>query len=246
MTAIRNLVSIVCAIWATSAVAQPQTDGLPTLGSQSVDTRFADRVLDPDVGFDARHAACLRAIASDAELAYETAMIWQSRGGGFRADHCAAMSLFTLGHEGEAARRLEALSEMFPDTDTDTRRRKVGFLSEAAQSWLQAGEINRSWEAASAALELEPTDALARITRARIYFARERYADAETDLTSTLLFHPEHAEALRYRADARLRLGKLEAALEDAEASLALVPEVDTALVRGHIREAMAEASASP
>ena len=249
MTATRNLVSAMCipmAILGMPALAQAPANALPTLGSPSGEARFAERVLDPDASFDARHAACLRTIASDAELAYETAMVWQSRGGGFRADHCAAMALFTLGHEGEAARRLETLSEQFPDTDADMRRRKVGFLSEAAQSWLQAGEPNKAWDAASAVLELEPSDALARITRARVYFTRDRFADAETDLTSTLVFHPDHAEALRYRADARLKLGKLDAALEDAEASLAIAPDVDTALIRGHIRQAMAKASASP
>ena len=37
-------------------------------------------------------------------------MIWQDEGGGRRAKHCVAMSLFALGHEVEAAARLDALA----------------------------------------------------------------------------------------------------------------------------------------
>ena len=152
-----------------------------------------------------------------------------------------AMALFALGHEEEAAERLEALAAGFPDTDAEYLRLKVDYLSEAAQSWLQAADTDRAWKASSAALDLEPSDEGARITRARIYFALGRYADAETDLTSLLAFYPEHAQGLRYRADARLKLGKLESAMQDAEDSLALAPDVDTALIRGHIREALAK-----
>ena len=206
----------------------------------------ANPVLDPDTGFDVRHKLCLEAIAEDAEAAFETAMTWVGRGGGHRARHCEAMALFTLGQEEEAGYRLDTLvAELPADGGREVEKLRRNYSVEAAQSWLQAGRLDHAWQSATTALEIEPAHAPARITRARIYFALDRIADAETDLTSVLAFHPEHAEALRFRADARLRQGELEDALEDAELSLSLEPTVETALIRGHIREAMSKQAMS-
>ena len=196
-------------------------------------------VLDPDRPFEARHATCLELIAEDPDTALEAALAWTGQGGGFRARHCGAMALFALDHPGEAGARLDAVVADFgdrPDPKLDALR--ANYSVEAAQAWLQADEPRRAYDAATRALDIAPNDTQARIVRARVYFALERFADAETDLTSALAFAPDHAEALRFRADARLKQGKLAAALEDAEASLALEPSVDTMLVRGHIRQA--------
>ena len=204
-------------------------------------------VLDPDLSFDQRHAACLELIADDAEMAFETAITWKGRGGGHRARHCEAMSLWALGQEREAAARLDALAEAFPtDAGYTVNQWRLDYRTAAAQSWLQGGEFDRAYASATAALDADPSDPEARITRARAYFALDRVRDAETDLTSLLSFHPEHAEALRYRADARLRLGELDAALRDIEDSLAHEATVDSALVRGHILEAIRKEDAIP
>ena len=85
-----------------------------------------------------------------------------------------------------------------------------------------------------------------RIARARAYSLEGRYDYAETDLTSALVFDPESAAAFRYRADARMQQDRLEAALEDIETSLSLNPEsVETAVLRGRIREAIRKQEAS-
>ena len=79
-----------------------------------------------------------------------------------------------------------------------------------------------------------------RIARARAYALYGRYDFAETDLTSVLTLDPVHAGALRYRADARFKLEKIDSALADIEAALKLDPtSVETALLRGQIREAI-------
>ena len=202
-------------------------------------------VLDTGASFDARHAACLRLIGRNPEAALEAAMIWTGRGGGHRARHCEAMALFANGHPAEAGYRLDAVVETLPREDAEFRRMAVNYGTEAAQAWLQAGELERCYASATRVLELDPAAVEARVTRARLYFGLDRIEDAETDLTSVLAFRPDHAQALRFRADARLRLGELAAALEDANAALALAPSVDTALVRGHIHEAMAERAAT-
>ena len=68
----------------------------------------------------------------------------------------------------------------------------------------------------------------------------ERYDFAETDLTSVLSFEPDHADALRYRADAKMKQGRLSEAKLDIERALRADPsKVETALLRGHINEAI-------
>ena len=192
---------------------------------------------DLTVEFDARHKTCLESIAEDAQGAYETALQWRDQGGGRRAKHCVAMSLFALGHEDEAAFRLDALAAGPDGGSTETR---VKHYAEAANFWLTATEAERAYASASAGLKLQFDHLDLRIARARAYALSGRYDYAETDLTSVLTLDPKHASALRYRADARFKLKKMDAAKADIEAALELEPtSVETALLRGQIREAI-------
>lgn len=200
---------------------------------------FAPPVFAADLtqAFDARHKACLEQIGQDADLAYEEALIWRGDGGGRRARHCEAMALFALGHKEEAANRLDALSKA-PDGGSPEMR--ANFAAEAANFWLISDEPERAYASASHGLETDQKHTASRIARARAYALLEHYDYAETDLTSALIFEPDNAEALRYRADARHRQDKLSAALEDIERALAIDPtSVETAVVRGQIREAI-------
>jgi tetratricopeptide (TPR) repeat protein len=187
--------------------------------------------------FDVRHKACLESIADDAQQAYEIALQWRSEGGGRRAKHCVAMALFALGHEDEAAYRLDALAAGPDGGAVDTR---VKHYSEAANFWLTANEAEKAYASASAGLKLKYDHLDLRIARARAYALSGRYDYAETDLTSVLTLDPSHASALRYRADARFKLDKFNDAHMDIEAALKLDPtSVETALLRGQIREAI-------
>ena len=219
---------------------------MPSLADTAADILpDPERVLGPGLDFDARHEACLEAIAVDPESAFETALTWVGRGGGHRARHCEAMALFALGQEKEAGARLDDLATRLPTQAGGTVDRwRTDYRAAAAQSWLQSGEYDAAYMSATAALEITPADADARITRARVYFALDRVSDADVDLTTLLVFHPDHAEGLRYRADARLRQGRLDDALRDISDSLSLETSVDSALVRGHILEAIRERDA--
>lgn len=187
--------------------------------------------------FDARHKACLESIADDAQAAYETALQWRDEGGGRRAKHCVAMALFALGHEDEAAFRLDALAAG-PDGGSDKTR--VKHYAEAANFWLTANEAEKAYASASAGLKLDFQHLDLRISRARAYALSGRYDYAETDLTSVLTLDPKRADALRYRADARFKQDDLDGAQTDIEMSLDLEPtSVETALLRGQIREAI-------
>ena len=187
--------------------------------------------------FDAKHKACLERIAEDNELAYEEAMIWQDEGGGRRAKHCVAMALYALGHEDEAAHRLDTLAMA---SDGGTKLMRADFYAEAANFWLVAEEADRAYKSASDGLKLRKDHIDLRIARARAYAMLERYDYAETDLTSVLTFSPNNADALRYRADAKMKQGRLSEAKIDIERALQADPtKVETALLRGQINEAI-------
>jgi len=187
--------------------------------------------------FDARHKACLERIAEDSDLAFEEAMIWRDEGGGRRAKHCEAMALYALGHEGEAARRLDELAVA---SDGGTKLMRANFLAEAANFWLVAGEADRAYQSATDGLKLRTDHIDLRITRARAYAALGRYDYAETDLKNALVYQPGHAGALRYLADTKFKQGRLSEAKTDIEKSLRADPtQVETALLRGQINEAI-------
>lgn len=192
--------------------------------------------------FDQRHKTCLESIADDAQEAFESAMQWRDEGGGRRAKHCVAMALFALGHEDEAAFRLDALAAG-PDGGSDDTR--VKHYAEAANFWLTANEAEKAYASASAGLKLAYDHLELRIARARAYALSGRYDYAETDLTSVLTLDPKRADALRYRADARFKQDNIEGAKVDIETALDLDPtSVETALLRGQIREAIRLAEA--
>lgn len=186
---------------------------------------------------DAQHKMCLERIAVDQDLALEEAMIWRDQGGGRRARHCEAMALFALGHEGEAAHRLDGLAEG-ADGGSDEMRRN--FRLEAANFWLAAKESAKAKASALAGLKYADADAPLRITLARSEAMAGRLEAAEDVLDTVIGANSSHAEALRYRADSRMRQGRLAGAKDDIEASLVADPtSVETALLRGHINEAI-------
>lgn len=206
--------------------------GLASLAAVS-STSAAD--LTPQL--DARHKACLERIAIDQDIAYEEAMIWRDQGGGRRARHCEAMALFALGHESEAANRLDELAD---SRDGGSKKMRLNFRAEAANFWLAAQDADKAIESASAGLLYDTENADLRIARARANVMQADLDQAEAELSLLLFHHPKHSEALRYRADVRLRQDRLVAAKTDIDASLSADPtSVETALLRGRINEAI-------
>lgn len=205
-------------------------------GIFSLAMSFAAVADDRTLEFDEKHKACLEQIAEDAEVAYEDAMIWRGDGGGRRARHCEAMALFALGHKQEAAHRLDLLGGMVGQLSPQMRK---NYYLEAANFWLMSEETMKAYESSTAGLTIDTEDVGLRIARARVYALLNRYKDAETDLSSALAYEPNHTDALRYRADARYKLGKLDAAKIDIDKAMLAGPTVESALVRGHIIEAL-------
>ena len=185
--------------------------------------------------FDIRHETCLDRITDDPEQAYEAALRWQDEGGGWRAQHCIAMSLFGLGRTNMAAYRMEQIARA-PHSVTDSH--KADYFYEAANFWLIDEDHERANNASSAGIELRAEHLDLLIARARAHAGLKDYAAAETDLNRVLKLAPTRADAYRYRADLHRRTDDLKAALRDIEKSLVLDDtQVETAILRGHIRE---------
>lgn len=208
--------------------------GMPASAQEVNTTSVAPKTMPQD--FDQRHEVCLEQIAVDADLAYEEAMIWKSEGGGRRARHCVAMALFALGHEDEAAFRI---SKMARDEKIGPVKMRMDYYAQGVDLWLKANLAHEALTLAAEGLELMPSDVDLRLERARAYVALGRWDYAEIDLTSALSFKPNHAQALRYRADARLRQDKLGLAKADIDRAMRLDGEnIDVLLIRGKIIEA--------
>lgn len=197
----------------------------PTLAAQEVDAAIA------------KHQTCLESIADDADEAFEDALQWRTEGGGRRANHCIAMALFALGHEEEAARRLEAIAEA-PDGGTSEMR--AGYYAEATQMWLDAGDGAGAYRAANKGLQRAPEDAELYILRARAYAVLEKWEFAQIDLDNALTLAPDNPHALRYRAHTKLEQGDLDGAKADIDRSTEIdIRNIDTLLLRGQINEAI-------
>lgn len=74
------------------------------------------------------------------------------------------------------------------------------------------------------------------LTRARHYFNIRKVAEAEQDLTQYLNLEPKDSKAYYHRASCRKELGNLQGALEDAELSMSLKANEDTAVLLGNIQ----------
>lgn len=190
--------------------------------------------------FDLRHEACLDKITADPEIAYEDALTWQNDGGGYRAQHCIAMALFGLGRTNLAAHRLERIARS-PHGVTDSQ--KADYFYEAVNFWILDEDYEKAVAASNAGLELRSEHLDLMIARARAFAGQKDYTAARKDLDRVLKLAPSRADAYRYRADLHRRENNLGAAIRDIDKSFALDDtQVETAVLRGDIREAVRKA----
>ncbi len=193
----------------------------------------------------ARYAACLAHDAEGAPAAFAMARAWEIEGGGALARHCIAIALLRMGELEEAALRLEALTE---DAHFAAPEEQAELLRQSASVWLLAGETAQAeaavTRAITAAVAAGADDPGLFVLRARIRLDTRNDSGAEADLGEALARAPDdpaqQAEALMLRAQARLGLGRLSAALEDAEAAARADPQsVEARLILGDVREAI-------
>lgn len=177
---------------------------------------------------------CLQMAHSDPQKAYDDADSWRAIGGGFPAQHCAAVALIGLKKYSEAATRLEALANAMMSEGPGMRG---GALEQAGQAWLLAGRPNEAKGAFDAALLFNPKDAELLVDRAEANAMGGKYFEAIDDLNTVLEAAPDRVDALIYRASSYRRLGSLDLASDDIERALRLDPNSVTGLLeRGNLR----------
>jgi len=180
----------------------------------------------------AQYRACLGKTETNADAAYDDALVWRDRGGGVPAQHCAAVALVRLGKYAEAATRLAALAET-----PGGRAMAPALLGQAGNAWLLGEFPSNALSVLNAALSAGPQnlapseEADLRIDRGRVLAALERWSESENDLSKALSLDPERSPAYVFRATARRMQNKLDLALEDLQLALALDPKDTAALL---------------
>lgn len=183
---------------------------------------------------DTHYQYCLDAARRAPKDGLARAEDWRNDGGGFPAEHCAAVALFGLKRFAEAATRFEALAGAMMKERPPLR---AGAMEQAGQAWLLAGDPGKALAAFDAALRFTPTDPELFIDRARADAEIKDFKTAVADLDSALALAPQSADALIYRASAYRQLDELDLAQADVEAALKAVPDdVAGLLERGNIR----------
>jgi tetratricopeptide (TPR) repeat protein len=178
---------------------------------------------------------CLALARKDPQRAYDRAMTWRNTGGGgFPADHCAAVALVELGKYTEGAQKLEGMAGAMMQADPGMRAEA---LEQAGNAWLLANKPVAAKADFDAALVLKPKDVEILIDRAEANALNGKFFDAIDDLNRVLDISPKRVDALIYRASAYRQLGSLDLALDDATRALTLDPNALAGLLeRGNIR----------
>jgi tetratricopeptide (TPR) repeat protein len=184
---------------------------------------------------DAEHYdRCLQLAHSDPQKAYDDAESWRNIGGGFPAQHCAAVALVGLKRYPEAASKLEALANAMMQAGPEMRG---DAMEQAGQAWLLAGKPNEAKSAFNAALGFKPKDTELLIDRAEANALGGKYFESIDDLNAVLDQTPNRVDALVYRASAYRQLGSIDLATDDIDRALRLDPNsVAGLLERGNLR----------
>lgn len=180
-----------------------------------------------------RYAKCMAQARDNPEQAFETALGWQSLGGGDPAQHCIAAALMSLKIYHEAAARFESIAQKTKKGD----KVRAGLLGQAAQGWLLAGQADRADGVLTAALKLTPDDPDLLIDRAGARAQLGRFDESVKDLERAVEIDPKRPDAHAFMASALRQSDRPKEAAAAVEKALALDPEhVEALLERGMLR----------
>jgi len=185
-----------------------------------------------------RYDDCMRQANENPAEALNTALLWQESGGGAPARHCEAVSLFNIAEYSEAAARFELIAgdirvghgmpKIVGVAQAADANMFASMLSQAAQAWLFAGELDRAHDAASRALSVVDKGSSVHIEilldRAQIAAADEDFELALEDIEAALLYDSDNLMALMFHAAANRALGRY----SDAKKSIDHAFSIDT------------------
>jgi tetratricopeptide (TPR) repeat protein len=215
-------------VLAASAASQPQFSQSP------VAAPAVPLPQSPPLAPAEHYAQCLDLAHRDPPRAYDDAAAWRNFGGGFPAQHCAAVALVGMKRYADAATEFQTLASAMMSADPQMRG---DAMEQAGQAWLLAGQGGKAKLAFDAALTFRPKDPELLVDRAEAFGLSGSLFDAIDDLNAALDIEPNRADALAYRASAYRQIGSLDLALDDADRALKLDPNsVPALLERGNIR----------
>ncbi|MCC5996802.1 MAG: hypothetical protein JJU18_10590 [Oceanicaulis sp.] len=183
-----------------------------------------------------RYRACLDRVSTDAEAAYEDAMIWRAQGGGWPAEHCAGLAQIAQGWSQTGAIRLRAAAE--GATDASDMSRAILF-GQAGDAFLRARRFDEAAQVFARGMDFAPSDAGLARGLADAAYARGDLARTVEAADAALAINPGDPGALGMRAAARLEQGAFDEAEADLADALAAEPEnVELLVLRGRLNEA--------
>ena len=206
------------------------------LGASLAAILASGSVQDPANPMQQRYQDCLAEVERDPEIGYETGLAWRAQGGGWAAEHCAAMGQLGMGELEPAARRMQANAEGAVMATGETR---AIMLAQAGAAWLELGRGEDAYGAYLRALDFDAGNAgLARGAARGAEMSGERLS-MERAGQALIDADPEDPEGWRLRGQARLEAGEFDRAEADMERARQADAEYIPALVlRGDIAEA--------
>lgn len=168
----------------------------------------------PRPGADQKLTRCMHRAEQSPDHAAAEAEAWLKNGGGDKAMVCHAFTQFHRGEFEAAAREFASLAARHEKGDP---KQAASLHVEAGLSFVRAGKPEAAETEYAAALVLEPHDPDIWLDRATARAAAERYWEALEDAGKALEIMPDMPEALRLRAQVRVKLGQDSAAKSDFE-----------------------------
>lgn len=183
----------------------------------------------------ARYEACLAEVGENPEAGYETGLAWRAQGGGWPAQHCAALGLVAMGEVEMGARRLQTNAE---GAVTATDRTRAVMMGQAGDAWLIAARPDRALAAFQRGRQFDPDDSgLARGALEAAHAARA-WETVEEAADALIALDADDGLAWRLRGEARLERGDLDGAENDMDRARLLDPDdIPTLVLRGRINE---------
>jgi len=178
---------------------------------------------------------CIARVEANPQVALDEAMAWRDGGGGPAARHCVALAFLELGHEEDAALKLE---ELALEPGVGGNRERAQILVQAGSAWLLASRPEEASVALTSAIELDPLNVDAFVSRATANRMRNQWPAAIQDLDKAISIDRSRPDAFVLRAVARREAGDMAGAEKDVARALELEPNNIEALVeRGRQRE---------
>ena len=188
----------------------------------------------------ATYNACMGLARQKPDDGLENAEQWRAHGGGFPADHCAAIALIGLKQYAEAAHRLEGLAQAMVTAEPAMRAQT---LQQAAEAWTEGGQPRAAEGDLTEAMRLDPSNIDLMVSRAAARADRKDYGGAIDDLNAVVKRGINRADVYAYRAAAYRLTGDLKDAAADADRAVALGATLPEAfLERANIRRLTGDA----